>query len=381
MRPVTKGIPTTAFSTYPFYTVPSLNANLHFNANNAVSRGYSGNTYTGWDISVLQAQTDLLTVVLGGNPFNPATAPAQQTAAATGLKNRLADLYRQANPYLSAQIGAYCSFCEISMPGHQLDVEHRVPKAPYPTETVWWWNFLQCCGRCNPIKGNRPTRATAIGWAGPGANEPLIVTTIINHYFWPDINADSYRRVLYRLKDVPTYALIGLPQSVNLQNQLVGFFQYEARANVQLLPGNPLTLNRRIEVTAEPAAVNVMNTETLALMGVSTRDTARAGYRTRTWFSVLNALSQLSNALAPYVGNNVLLTALFNLFWGLFLNAAQSFGHYSTIVTVLAQFAFPPFLANPNGYVSLANLFVHDTDPANANIFTVYAGTNTAQVP
>jgi uncharacterized protein (TIGR02646 family) len=376
--------PTTFVPNYAYYTALSLQTNQYFNANSAVAVAYTGGAVNGANRTVQQIQDHVLERVKGNDPFPYVLTAGEIAAATAGLRTRLADIYRDANPHLTAQLGAYCSYCEITIPGHQLDVEHKVPKQPYPRRIVMWQNFLQACGRCDSAKGQRPTRVTAIGWTGQAnPSENAIMQAALNHYFWPDTDLDTYQRLRYRLRDALNgYALIPLPQAASLQNAYVSFIAYDVRANVQLAPMAALTANRRVEVDVRANTVTVMNTDTLGRLGLDQNRTARAGYRTLTWYKVLYYLTLMDQALNdPNVtGNAVMENLVFGWHWNMFLAAAQNFGHYSTIVTLLLQHPDPAFL--PANLGTLGNRFIDNTDPANGPpAFHVWPGTDTTQVP
>lgn len=59
--------------------------------------------------------------------------------------------YQEAEPYLEERLGAYCSFCEMSV-RHAPEVEHKEAKAKGGDE-VAWENLLLSCKYCNTRKG------------------------------------------------------------------------------------------------------------------------------------------------------------------------------------------------------------------------------------
>ena len=382
MRPVTKVDPDTFDPEYPYYTDGSLDTDQDFNANSAISRAFTGDTDDGHTMTVREMMQAILNWDHRNvDPFHNNADNADKVAAIRALKDRLAELYRRANPHLSAQLGDYCSYCEIFYPGEELDVEHSIPKSPFPMRTVWWWNFLQCCSRCNSIKGQKPSRALARGWAGGGnPSEPQIMDAARNHYFWPDIDADSYQRLSYELRNAENnYALVPMALAAALTNRLVTFNNYEVQARLRVA-NNGAVRRRHVEVTVRGVGNPVPPTTTaqLANVGLDRRDSARAGYRTRTWFRVLVHLAPIEQHIQGGWADDRKEES-FRMGWALFMLGAQSFGHYSTIVTLLQQFPNPAYMPEP--YPTLAERFVHDSDPANANPFTVWPGTDTAQVP
>lgn len=73
------------------------------------------------------------------------------------------------NPYgksradLMTRMGQYCAFCDRRLET-SLAVEHKLPKASFPTLEHDWVNFLLACTNCNSTKGQRPNLLTDIYW-------------------------------------------------------------------------------------------------------------------------------------------------------------------------------------------------------------------------
>jgi hypothetical protein len=389
MRPVTKVAPTTIAPNYPFYnnnpgafTVQ----NQRFKAGSDPARAYNNNNTT--FKSVAEIQQDILSwFPLGISPFPAGVQFGIQALAISKMRKRLEKLYRQANVHLMEQLGDYCSYCEIYVPGH-LHVEHSIPKSEFPLRTLAWENFLRACPPCNSSKGQRPSHATALGWVPfPILNptETDIMDAAKDHYFWPDGTADSYRRLSYRLCDV---ALGYAPIPLALTHRLHSFVNYQVRTNLPI--PNPLGVQvqtRHVEVTVVPAGnLAGQHPRTLAQLqnvGLHVGGSLRAGYRTLTCFRVLAALRTIFVVLGviPPLLRAVVWPLVFPLLWRGFLEVCQTFGHYSTILTILAARPDPGFA--PGGYLNLGQRFVHDSNPANPNAdrAVVFLGTNTNQLP
>ncbi|HEX7240462.1 MAG TPA: HNH endonuclease signature motif containing protein [Longimicrobiaceae bacterium] len=389
MRPITRRNPQAVgnLAEYPFYTPQSLQQqNETFGATSVTAQVYN-NGVMPVTRTVEEIQADLLTFLLGGNPFHALSQPADRTRAAKAMKERLAEIYRPANAHLTLQFGNYCSYCEIAIPGHLLHVEHLIPKSQFPLRTVWWDNFLQACPNCNSSKGQNPLRTTALGWVPTPIINPTetdIMDAAVDRYFWPDRNADSYHRLSYQLCDAANgYAVIPLAAASDTTNTPVSFVNYQVHANVLLnnLPGSIRVLDHWVEVTVVPAgnpAGQLPATDDQLLnVGLNVQGSSRAGYRTQTWFRVLTQLQELEQALGTFQPPQHAL--VFPILWNAFLLAFQAFGHYSTILTILADFNDVTFM-NP-AYNSLGDRFVNDTAPANAGPLTVFPGTNRNLLP
>jgi uncharacterized protein (TIGR02646 family) len=65
------------------------------------------------------------------------------------LINRTYSDYKSAKPYLTANLGPYCSYCERPISDESMHVEHIKPKNKYTQLETQWINFLVSCQRCN----------------------------------------------------------------------------------------------------------------------------------------------------------------------------------------------------------------------------------------
>lgn len=84
--------------------------------------------------------------------------------------------YQEAEPYLEERLGAYCSFCEMSI-NHVPEVEHKEAKARGGDEMAWE-NLLLSCKYCNTRKGT------------------IVAKGDKEKYFWPDED-DTFHAFLY----------------------------------------------------------------------------------------------------------------------------------------------------------------------------------------
>ncbi|MET0555730.1 MAG: hypothetical protein ABW221_22010 [Vicinamibacteria bacterium] len=404
MRPLVKVNPTTFAPNYPYYTVPSLGALIPFGGGSSIANAFNGGA--AGSMTMLALLTAMLTHKTGGYPFTAVgMTPAAQNYCIKRIRAVMAPLYRLANPHLSAQLGPYCCYCELPIPGHHLDVEHRIPKGNFPLLTTLWLNFLAACGRCDSAKGKGPSRALALLWFGGGApNEAQLMQAVEDRHFWPDLpdvftgQKRSFRRTRYRLRNVAgvggggAYAPIAMNLATAPNASLASFVNYAVRANVPLAPGAVPTAAVRVEVVcvgapylgAGAAAVNAQTVATINYLGLAVQNSARAGYRTYTWFRVLAAVNNLTAFYVFIMGMGqpqATVDTLFDFMWAQFLFAAQGFGHYSTIVTLLLEFNYPIGLTNLAGYATLAHRFIADSSPAAGLPMAVFPGTVVATVP
>lgn len=89
--------------------------------------------------------------------------------------------YQDAESDLESRLGAYCSFCEMSI-NHVPEVEHREAKST-GGELLEWENLLLSCKYCNTRKGVSVKRGDK------------------DKYLWPDVD-DTFHAYSYD-KDIP----------------------------------------------------------------------------------------------------------------------------------------------------------------------------------
>lgn len=62
--------------------------------------------------------------------------------------------YGKAKPDLVANLGDYCSYCEVFTTFVAIEVEHILPKSAFVALQEEWNNFLLSCKTCNTIKSD-----------------------------------------------------------------------------------------------------------------------------------------------------------------------------------------------------------------------------------
>jgi hypothetical protein len=377
MRPVTIVAP----PNYLFHT----NASLVNNNVPAFGAGAMPIVYiqpAGFVRSVNWVQLELLAKTVNGQAFPNPSTPLNRARARNLMRSRLENIYGGARADMVAMIGDYCSFCELPLAGHLLAIEHVAPKSIYPTYTVWWWNFLLACRDCNSIKGNRPARATAIAWAGGGApTEAQLFAAIQANYYWPDVDQSTYRVIertyWYNTQGVPVQMVAAAYGS--RQNVLRSATLTIVRADV--FSGGVLRLNRFVEVQIEENVGTNIAARTITLTGLEWQDTGRSSRRTQVWLLCCQQLDNLLTTIGA-VGAGAVRTVVFNGLWNAILPLAVFSGFYSVWVDILSTRNYPAGVNNPNGFATLGDKFVWDTDAANnVMAFQVFPGTDVAQVP
>jgi hypothetical protein len=384
MRPVIIGNP----PNYAFYTVPSESAyTLTFKTNKAVAIVYNAppGVLTGPAITftVLQTMTEVFNVSINGYVF-PNPLPGKPAKAIASMERSLAAVYRVARADLVAAIGEFCSFCELPIADHLLPVEHRAPKARYPTYTVWWWNFLLACRDCNSTKGSKPSRATTTAWSGSAApTEEELVDEIKGQYYWPDIDDNTYRVIGRKyMYDTDTIAPVPMTdvEAASRLNVLVGYTDTTVTGNVEVAGLMHNNTEVEVQIIRQGGDVLIGN-RTLKLTGIAATGNGRCAQRTRVWLGICVELENIMTTVGLVVGA-ALKRTVFNGMWAALLRAAVKAGFYSVWINITEGYPFPAGMNVVGLQADLGAQFVWDTNPAhNAHVDQVFRGVDVSQVP
>jgi 5-methylcytosine-specific restriction endonuclease McrA len=305
-----------------------------------------------------------LTQVLGwllknatGSALSGLSASEQKTLIKV-LEERVASIYKTAAAPLTQALGAYCSYCGTGLPG-LVEIEHTVPKAPYPTFATEWKGFLLSCGPCNTSKGNDPDRAQSTVWTRmKGPAEQDLYDEIRRRYVWPDQDHTCWLDLPAELDylDVASNRWVPLTtsHSTDLDNVLVAYDVLNHQVLADINVGGTLLRNVQVAVRVRAVPGKPWADDMIDLVGLNedmvspatgTYD-RRQMNRTRAWFDALEACRQLSTAKSPQG---------FDLLWRQVPVFAARSGFYAVWLTVLQQFQ------DPFG-VDCAARFVADTN-------------------
>lgn len=381
MRPVTRGARPVgpAPPAYPYDirldTRPHLQADLgnyrlHFYGA-AIRNVFGTNRPTLWQLLV--ALTQIAIEDEGGT-----AAPAGVMAMKGRITDRLAtptDGYKPAGPGLLARIGPFCSYCEQHLPG-QIAVEHCIPKAPFPLVMLCWQDFLFGCEACNGQTGksDNPSRGTVIGWGGgPNANDVDRYNAIRARYFWPDIDANSYRALYpcfkYRTGAGQWQELTGADavfSGMAVQRRKEATRRVKARIQYQ---GNWYD---GVEVTVHLRQASQHSQDTVPYYGLDRPGTATTSIADRRMYNRTLAWFQIVNVMRPFTVINDGPT--FEMFWPGVIGLVPTVGFFSVWVRVLDLMNAAN--ANvPGRAQTIMDRFLTDAIAAG------YVGTNRAQLP
>ena len=291
------------------------------------------------------------------------------------ILGKVTDVYKTAGIPMVQQIGDFCCYCDTPIPG-LLEVEHRCPKAQYPTFSMEWENFLMSCGPCNNAKSDNPDRALVRSWMGnpppPDPPEDDYEDEIIHRYAWADIDGNPYQYIapILYYDNNGTFAPVPNNFLFNVDNIIVSYdlATRVIRANLYADGAQPslnvsvLAYEGKFSAGTQTKIINLCK---LNYPGNpdSTYD-RRMFNRTKAWFTVLATLKPFS--LIDFSGPQG--QTIFNLLWQSLLITAVSTGFFSVWYQILKN------LTDPSG-ANLGKRFVLETNHPNA-----FPGTNTSFV-
>ncbi|WP_147243587.1 HNH endonuclease [Chitinophaga flava] len=300
---------------------------------------------------------------------------ADQELLKKGVNDRFKGMYQSAAIPLFNRLGAYCSFCENIITTY-IEVEHCVPKSPYPDFTVIWDNFLTACGPCNQLKGDKPSRQVVRIWLQQEGNNNPTEQDYYDcirkrHYVWADLDALSYMELpadlWYFSLSNNTWVLVPAPGNTDVNNTIVStnVGQREIYANINLLGTMVI---RKVEVkirsntNPSPHGQELIDLCQLNRLGELTNTSDRRLFsRTQAYFNALQVLRTFLIA----VGNQ----QIFDLLWPSYLTLAKINGFYSVFLRLLDNYY------DPSG-TPLNQRFVTETNNA-----LYFPNTNTLALP
>jgi len=366
MRPVKKPAQPGNYPPSPTLTFAGANATAIAANTNPVS---APNTKT---FTLAQLVNVWLTAVKSvPPPANGSTLKKAQSA----ISGRISDIYKAASTPLTQGLGPFCSYCESPLSG-LLEVEHCAPKAPYPTYSIEWKNFLLACSPCNNKKSDNPSRAIATAWTEKlNPTEAELYDEIREqHYFFPDTSAGSYTEmpvVLQYLNNTvnpPQWNTVPLSTSANPNNFIVSQ-DITTRTVIARLynatTGVPQDVQVQAIVISKTSGLDPdIAQEMIDLCGLNICNDITSTYdrrvmnRTIAWFTALKALNNLGQA-SGNPGHQAVL-------WEMTKMIAVSAGFYSVWVKLLVK-----IFSN-----EAAKSFVTQT-----NVTGEYPGTDTSGLP
>jgi len=264
-------------------------------------------------VSLRDVTRGLRHVALNPPPKRKRNAPAPVLTAVQKARKLLMDQvvnqYSQANPFLRAGLGRYCSYCEQTL-SEFIATEHVVAKAPWPMTAVSWDNFLLSCRACNSYKWDHPGRTEVAAWGllPPPADDLASYTAIRDHYLWPDNDIDAYRGLLPALFfRTATGAWKAVSRALSVGDGVVCVDPGTDPAKVVLAdiptPGGVRRLEVRVQLVPGGAnATEAGRTLDLNQMnhdGVDKGDDSRMWDRTQRWLEAVETFTGLSQNWSP----------------------------------------------------------------------------------
>ena len=120
--------------------------------------------------------------------------------------------YQDAEPFLEARLGAYCSFCELPIK-HVPEVEHIEAKAEGGALTDWS-NLLLSCKYCNTRKGTKVKKGEKVQYLWPDEDDTF------HPFMYSNGIAQINEEFLSKQDEVYSKAAKKLFELVNLGNML-----------------------------------------------------------------------------------------------------------------------------------------------------------------
>jgi HNH endonuclease len=265
-------------------------------------------------------------------------------------------------------IGAFCSYCESPLKGN-IDVEHVMPKTPFPAGSVAWENLLLACTMCNSIKGDDPSRdwvvTNLLNNIEP-TNESGYYAAIRGYAVWPDNNQAAYAAMkplikAANLNQPGQWSPVSFPfrtgqsvASVNYTTKVVTASMYAAngttltQASVAvMLPAITVQTHTGQVLATQAQAQKIIYECSLNQTQPTSIYDRRVINRTVAWFQALNALATLNSVVnsAP----------VFDRVWSMTLALAANVGFFSVWMNVL----YSSNAVDPNNQ-GLATRFVNE---------------------
>lgn len=322
--------------------------------------------------SATQCLSFLVRIVKGLGPPNPVTQK-QLTKALSAIKGRLEDTYKMASAPMTQSIGDFCSYCETPLLG-LVEVEHTVPKAPYPSFTVSWNNFMLACSPCNIAKSDDPDRATVEGWMGNPVNptENDYYNEIRNdNYVWPDLLSEAYRWTPtgFYYWGANKWVVVSSVNASERNSKLVSVDIVSRVVTGLIKVGNNMVVKQvgaTIDTPSLPAPAPVRCDQMVDLCKLNDWGTPDSTFdrrtmnRTRAWFMCTMMIDAFENTTDQNE---------FNVVWPTVLMMARVTGFYSVWVALLHHY-------DDFNYVDLAKRFANDS-----NVALYFPNTVTTKIP
>ena len=333
MRPVTKG---KGASYAPAATVSWKRYNNEGNQTASYTALITVFNIKNYPDPLVRNVADCLLMVLKIN-LKVVKGPKAQPAK-NAIMNKVSEVYKLASGPLVKAVGAFCAFCETSIPG-LVEVEHVANKAMYPTYMVKWENFLPTCGPCNTAKGNKPDRDTVASWkpaidANQLKDKPFY-DRIRADYTWPDLDSDTYQFFPLDFQmsddDGDTWESLSLADAANLKvNFLASSNLQQRKVWATLKHGRNVYQGVQVRVQVKPVDQDLVKLCQLNKNEASAGTYDRRAYnRTLAWFSALDILRPLMQIDDE---------EQFLQLWPLVHYASAAMGFWSLWVTLLSQF-------------------------------------------
>lgn len=135
--------------------------------------------------------------------------------------------WSSAKPYLEANLGAYCSYCETRIFDEGMHVEHVKPKSKFKSLKYSWVNFLVSCQRCNGPDNKGEKKVVFNNIHLPHRNNTY---KSISYYSNGSVTVTPGLSAAETAKAQALINLVGLDKMLGHPNYHVGDKRYERRS-------------------------------------------------------------------------------------------------------------------------------------------------------
>jgi hypothetical protein len=258
-----------------------------------------------------------------------------EKVAVAKIQARLPREYKRATPELLDALGPFCAYCEMRI-NDPTQLEHAIPKGPYPMFALTWDNFLPACIGCNSRKNNQPLRATVEAsylTAPPWTHDDYLQAIRKRAYRWPDDDKTHGFFAVRLFSEDRAKRWQSIPDDGSVADGVVivkpaSVTRGEVRASVPAVGRR----NRRVAAFVVDLGGDARTAAMIALCGLRRPPVAgdasdrRTLYRTVAWFDALRALRPLVGSPAPNLAFGYVLALYHSGFYWTWLSVAELLG-------------------------------------------------------
>ncbi|MBV7529892.1 HNH endonuclease [Chitinophaga sp. sic0106] len=213
--------------------------------------------------------------------------------------------YGRARSTLINNYGNYCAYCGMFVGDSALAVEHRLPKAAFPSKILEYENFFLACPVCNSYKGTRPDYDTSYDWAFDYISKkkkPTMTQILaggLDSFIWP-ISDHAWDGLVGYMINSKTENDIDMSDARNLNNKVVSVKKNVVKAQVEgFTDPIPVVAKVRAESFGDDKLAkqesNFLKATQINIYEDDSSSDRRATNRTILWFDTLSSMNDLQS--------------------------------------------------------------------------------------